>query len=70
MRCDVGLLENSTMLLLPLGGNASIERSKTLALLQEKLRNNRAAYARAAAADPDSPSQSDAASNSDGIGSR
>lgn len=61
----VGLLENSNMLLLPLGGNASIERSKTLSLLQEKLHNNRLAYARAAASDldADAPAQTDSTSN-------
>ena len=59
----LGLLLNTNMILLPLGGNSSIERSSTLSLVQEKLHHNRVAYARASVVDIDTPSQHDTGSN-------
>jgi hypothetical protein len=40
----LGLLENHTMLLLPLAGNPSVDLSRTIHLIQVKLRKNRLAY--------------------------
>lgn len=40
----LGLLENDTLLLLPLAGNLSVERSSTIPLIQIKLRENRLLY--------------------------
>jgi Leucine-rich repeat (LRR) protein len=40
----LGLLENHTMLLLPLAGNLSVDLSPTIHLIQVKLRKNRLAY--------------------------
>ena len=40
----LGLLENHTMLLLPLAGNPSVDLSPTIHLIQVKLRKNRLAY--------------------------
>ena len=40
----LGLLENHTMLLLPLAGNPSVDLSRTIDLIQVKLRKNRLAY--------------------------
>ncbi|RYG67462.1 hypothetical protein EON64_07385, partial [archaeon] len=40
----LGLLENSTLLFLPLAGNMHIEHAKTVELIQHKLRENRLLY--------------------------
>eukprot|EP01038_Epipyxis_sp_PR26KG_P008817 gene8817-11905_t len=40
----LGLLENNTMLLLPLAGNYAVEKCPTISLIQIKLRENRLLY--------------------------
>ena len=44
LELHLGLLENHTMLLLPLAGNPSVDLSLTIHLIQVKLRKNRLAY--------------------------